>query len=132
MRTISGRIISGWDQQPIPGAHLILQLNVDGDYFPLGDGTTTDANGFYSFTFVPGGFDNERILITHIGHEDAQIFPHFVAGSVADVTMQYKFHEVDGITISDYRTNTSFWWFMAFGVIGTLAIVFAQNGTITK
>jgi len=131
MRTISGIVYSGWDQEPIPGAHLILELNVDGEYYPLGDGTTTDANGFYSFTFVPGGLNNERIKITHIAHEDGQLFPHLMSESDGNTYLQSKSHQVASPVITGWIShNSNFLWAMIILLLIFFVIVYETNGSI--
>lgn len=129
MRTISGIVRSGWNHEPIEGAHLILELNVDGDYFPLGDGTTTDANGFYSFTFVPGGLDNERIKVTHISHHEGSIYPHFINGDTADKYLQIKSHEVPEMTVQGWvKHNSNQLWLATFGILLIIVLAYTANG----
>jgi hypothetical protein len=132
VRTLSGIVTSGWDQEPIPGAHLILELNVDGEYYPLGDGTTTDANGFYSFTFVPGGLENERIKITHIAHEEKEVFPHLISGNSLDITMNVASHQQDMMTIPGSIVRNNYLVWIVAVVILCLIVLFYSEGTKQK
>ena len=129
MRTISGIVKSGYDHEPIQGAHLVLELNVDGDYYPLGDGTTTDANGFYSFTFVPGGLDNERIRVSHISYHDNSIYPHTISGDEANVILQTKSHEQPEMTVTGTAlVDSTYLWLAVFVVLIVIAIVYKTGG----
>jgi hypothetical protein len=129
MRTISGTVYSGWDHEPLQGAHLVLELNVDGDYFPLGDGTTTDANGFYSFTFVPGGLDNERIRVSHISHYDGNVYPHFMSENDGDIYLQIKSHEQPEMTVQGWVShNSNMLWLITFGLLMVIVIIHETGG----
>jgi hypothetical protein len=129
MQTISGVVRSGYDHEPIQGAHLILELNVDGDYWPLGDGTTTDANGFYSFTFVPGGLDNERIRVSHVSYHDNSIYPHTITGDKANVILQTKSHEQPEMTVTGKAlVDSTYLWLAVFVVLIIIAIVYKRGG----
>ncbi len=133
MRTISGQIVSSDDQQGIPGVHLTLELDVDGEWFSLGDGTITDMDGNYSFTFVPGGNDNERIKLSHISHENSQIFPHLVPiGATKNVTMAFKTYEIAGPTITGWiKHNSNQLWLVVFGLLLITIFYFSTNGKAT-
>lgn len=131
MQTITGKVYSGWNQEPLENASLILELNVDGEYFPLGDGTTTDSNGEYSFTFVPGGLNNERIKITHIDHYDGQLFPHFVPEHGAITYLEGKtFQKPSQLSTTWVEQNSNYLWSLIFLLMVLLLIIYETNGSI--
>jgi len=131
MRTITGTVYSGWNQEPIEGAHIILEINVDGDYYPIGDGTTTDSDGYYSFTFIPGGMDSERLRITHISHYDGTVYPHLVTEQGRISTLESKTHQVESPIITTWvGRNSNYLWSMTFLLLLLFVIIHETNGSI--
>jgi len=134
MRTITGQVLSGWDQTPIAGAHLVLYLDVDGELIPLGTGTTTDNSGEFILSYVPGGSDQEVIKIQHVSYEDGTIYPQFVnPGEYVTRYLTVASYEVPEATVTAwvYRNGNAV-WLVATVLILTALLIISENGNLAR
>ncbi len=73
-RTLSGKIISGEDQSPLPGVNIVVKGTTNG--------TISDANGIYSLNLTS---DNDVVVFSFVGYLSQEVSP---AGRTSlDVTL---------------------------------------------
>jgi TonB-linked SusC/RagA family outer membrane protein len=86
-RTVSGRVVSGDDQSPLPGVNVVLKGTVTG--------TVTDANGTYNIT-VPS--EGGTLIYSFIGLLSQEV--SIDGRSVVDVEMQTDLKQLGEVVVT--------------------------------
>ena len=136
MRTIQGKITDSNSGIGIPFASIGLGLLDGSEWFAIGTGTTTDFNGNYSLTYVPGGSSNERFQVRHVSYNPEFIDPNVDAADVSLTPASYQVDEVviDGtpelVDVPDpFQKNLLWFTIIAVAFIG---IFILANGEISR
>ena len=133
MISITGKITDATTGVGIPFASIAVGLLDGSDWFAIGTGTTTDFQGNYSLSYVPGGSSNERLQIRHVSYNPEFIDPELDSANVSLTPATYQVPEVvvDGGTVwvdapDPFESRLLF--FVVVAVSFLALFVYAVNG----
>ncbi|MCP4789175.1 MAG: carboxypeptidase-like regulatory domain-containing protein [Gammaproteobacteria bacterium] len=101
MRTIHGQIKDSQTGQPIEGVNISLGFWYDGAFGPYPEGTVTNENGEYIFTYTPSGGADERLQLSHIGYTTKVLEPNQLGtDSPQALSLSPTDYDISEVTIS--------------------------------
>jgi len=130
MRTITGRIIDTETRDPIPYVNIALGIMYQGAFAPIGQGTMSDDEGNFSFTYTPDGAENDRLQFSHLGYETRVYNPAQLQGGLPnDIALRATTYEVpEAEVVASHARMNLLPFVLILAVLSLLAFIKSSEG----